>query len=425
MGARVVRVKTLGISSGNPASIEPRLDDFNDAAFAPIDFALYEARRHGLKLVGMFTDACTDETDDSCYYHGCICTWTRWFNRTATATTQRRWRHRSFANDYEHFFNDRDIIDAFKRYITHFLNHTNPLTGLRLADDDTLSIWETANELPWSVPRNWTREITIHIKSLAPKSLVLSGRYGVAVDELTIPELDGCDDHFYPAGQLLRLEADVAMTSLAQKVFIAGEYDWSKFSFGKEGSIAPFLSAVLKNDNIAGAMYWSLHSHWDSFGYQSPTTPIHYPGEDAFVRGNVVEQMEFCANMSGEAPPTKFVDDFTPTRPPLLNAFATGRSSSADGRRDGGGGHHVVLKNVTWRGSAGACSYNVELHQSSGSSSRRVTVLRSNVTDYELPLTTITVPVNNNNTEMTLSVSPIGCNGVAGPRSNERKIPPA
>jgi mannan endo-1,4-beta-mannosidase len=51
MGIRLIRSQTLGISVGNPLSIMPSLGVYNEAAFDPIDWSVFQARQHGLRIV--------------------------------------------------------------------------------------------------------------------------------------------------------------------------------------------------------------------------------------------------------------------------------------------------------------------------------------------------------------------------------------
>ena len=62
MGARTIRSQTLGISVGNPLSLEPELNVFNDDAFATIDWSVFQARQHGLRIL-------TPLIDNYDYYH--------------------------------------------------------------------------------------------------------------------------------------------------------------------------------------------------------------------------------------------------------------------------------------------------------------------------------------------------------------------
>lgn len=50
MGARTIRSQTLGISVGNPLSLMPSLGKWNEDAFESIDWAVFQARQHGLRI---------------------------------------------------------------------------------------------------------------------------------------------------------------------------------------------------------------------------------------------------------------------------------------------------------------------------------------------------------------------------------------
>jgi mannan endo-1,4-beta-mannosidase len=56
MGARLIRSHTLGVSVGNPLSIMPQLGVINEAAFDTIDWAVFQARQHGLRIIAPLTD---------------------------------------------------------------------------------------------------------------------------------------------------------------------------------------------------------------------------------------------------------------------------------------------------------------------------------------------------------------------------------
>ena len=50
MRINAIRAHTLGISVGNPLSVEPALDQFNENAYEAIDFAILAAKLYGLKV---------------------------------------------------------------------------------------------------------------------------------------------------------------------------------------------------------------------------------------------------------------------------------------------------------------------------------------------------------------------------------------
>ena len=56
MGAHLIRSQTLGVSVGNPLSIMPSLDVYNEQAFATIDWTIFQARQHGLRIMAPLTD---------------------------------------------------------------------------------------------------------------------------------------------------------------------------------------------------------------------------------------------------------------------------------------------------------------------------------------------------------------------------------
>ena len=56
MGAHTIRSQTLGVSVGNPLSLMPSLGVYNEQAFNTIDWAVYRARQHGLRIMAPLTD---------------------------------------------------------------------------------------------------------------------------------------------------------------------------------------------------------------------------------------------------------------------------------------------------------------------------------------------------------------------------------
>lgn len=56
MGAKLIRSQTLGVSVGNPLSLMPTLGEVNEQAFDTMDWAVFQARQHGLRIVAPLTD---------------------------------------------------------------------------------------------------------------------------------------------------------------------------------------------------------------------------------------------------------------------------------------------------------------------------------------------------------------------------------
>lgn len=71
MGATAFRCHTCGVSTGNPLSLWPDLGSTNEQAFDTIDWTVYQARQHGLRLFAPLTD-------NYDYYHGGKYNFLRW-----------------------------------------------------------------------------------------------------------------------------------------------------------------------------------------------------------------------------------------------------------------------------------------------------------------------------------------------------------
>jgi mannan endo-1,4-beta-mannosidase len=273
MGAHTIRSQTLGVSVGNPLSLEPALNEFNDAAFGTIDWAVYQAREHGLRIFAPLVD-------NYDYYHGGKYDFLRFrgINISSTASP--------IDPQVMQFYTNRTIINDFKNYIHHLLTHVNPYTGLTYAEDPTIFAYETGNELGGTVfgdedvPVEWTDEICRYVKSLGPHKLCIDGTYGVNRTHLNIASVDIFDDHFYPLN-LTKLQDDIALVGSANKVYLAGEYDWT----GNQAS-APSLQSFydiiearqnLSNPVVAGDLFWSL------FGRDVPNCEVFVNHTDGFT----------------------------------------------------------------------------------------------------------------------------------------------
>lgn len=51
MGATAIRAHTLGVSVGNPLSLSPSAGLYNEQAFETMDWTVFQAREHGLRLL--------------------------------------------------------------------------------------------------------------------------------------------------------------------------------------------------------------------------------------------------------------------------------------------------------------------------------------------------------------------------------------
>lgn len=256
MGAHTIRSQTLGVSVGNPLSIEPKLDVFNDVAFETIDWAVYQAREHGIRIFAPLID-------NYDYYHGGKFDFLRFrgINISSTAVP--------IDPLVLQFYTNETIVNDFKNYIHHLLTHVNPYTGLTYAEDPTIFAYETGNELggpvfgDMDVPVAWTDEICSYIKQLGPHKLCIDGTYGVNKTHLNISSVDIFSDHYYPLN-LTKLQDDIDLVGSAGKVYIAGEYDWTGNT--PSPSLQSFYDIIEARQNtsnpvIAGDLFWSLFMH--------------------------------------------------------------------------------------------------------------------------------------------------------------------
>lgn len=234
LGARVVRAHTVGVSTGNPLSFEPALGIFNASALDAADFAVAVAGELGLRLL-------VPLTDNYHYYHGGLHTFSDWLGLPESA-----------------FYTDDRAVTAFEAYITARLTHVNPYTGRAARDEPAIAFWETGNELSGAPPA-WTERIAAFIKSVDANHLVLDGHYGV-VAPAPDSAVDVCSDHYYPV-DAARLALSARTAAAANRVFIAGEYEWTS------GDVAGFLADAASNANVSGTAFWSLFPHNDVGGF--------------------------------------------------------------------------------------------------------------------------------------------------------------
>ncbi|KAG9239475.1 glycoside hydrolase [Amylocarpus encephaloides] len=267
MGARTIRSQTLGVSVGNPLSLMPSLGVYNEQAFDSMDWAVFQARQHGLRIIPPLVD-------DYDYYHGGKFTFLRWRGYNITGSD------RPLPADTMKFYTDPTIVQDFKSYIEHLMTHLNPYTGLTYAEDPTIIAYETGNELKgitWGdqdVPNEWTREICQLIKKLGPKKLCVDGTYGINSTHFAVSEVDIFSNHYYPLNITL-LKSDIDSVEKSDRVYIAGELGWSDT---RGDSLAGFLDVILQKQKVAaGSMFWSL------FGRNVPDCSKFVDHSDGFT----------------------------------------------------------------------------------------------------------------------------------------------
>lgn len=207
MGLKVIR--TWGFMDGNSHDgyvMQPKPGIYDEDGFAQFDYAVWKAKQLGIRFVVPLVNYWND--------FGGMQQYADWFG----------------LENKEEFYTDERAKQAYKNYVEHFINRTNPYTGLQYKDEPTIMSWQLANE-----PRNpldtsgdtllaWADEMSAFIKSIAPNQLVSIGDEGFyndgpsapyersgyeGVDWLRLIELDNVDyatfhmypDHWGTAGQ--------------------------------------------------------------------------------------------------------------------------------------------------------------------------------------------------------------------------------
>jgi mannan endo-1,4-beta-mannosidase len=300
MGANLVRAHTVGISTGLSTSFETAAGVFNDDNLDSADWAVAEAGRLGIYLMVPLTDNWN-------YYHGGKWNFVHWayqqnssgFAADTPGTTKDDPNERVFFANTAPGLRVRAL---FKAYISAWLNHVNPYTGLAYKDDPTLAIVETGNEVYYAAQvgsNEWTQDIASYVKSIAPGKLVADGSAAdrVAVSSqpgITASAVDVLGAHYYPQTQsgsyppaefnatgtgypsgtaLQQLAADSVAADGAGKPFIVGEYPWTR------ATVNQWYSAIQNDGRIDGDLFWSFiggtETHGGSFG--SDDYPVHYP----------------------------------------------------------------------------------------------------------------------------------------------------
>lgn len=325
MGGRATRMYVISIcrkQGPNPIPCHVRKPgEFNEEAFRALDKVLEVANRLGVRVIIPLVD-----------------NWKWWGGAEQYAEYR--------GKPAEAFWTDPEIIADFKQTIQFIINRRNTYTGKLYKDDKAILAWETGNEL--YSPYSWTKEIAAYIKSLDHNHLVWDGYYignrEIHEEALTDPNIDIVSSHHYPApnrsmlDDIERFRQQIA----GRKVYILGE-----FGFVPLDDIRKILDAVIQK-NISGAMIWSLRYHNRDGGFYWHSEPsggllykaYHYPGSPT---GKPYEEIELIRLMREKAfairgMPAPQVEK---PAPPVLLPI-----KSAD--------------EISWRGSAGAASYDVE-----------------------------------------------------------------
>lgn len=132
-----------------------------------LDYALYQAEKHGIKLLITFTN----------YWDafGGMGQYVKWAEELGITGLKK-----------DDFYTNETLKGWYKDYVNGLLNHTNPYTGRKLKDEPSVFAWELANEprcntdaqCKDNILYNWAKEMSEYVKSVDPNHMVSLGDEG-------------------------------------------------------------------------------------------------------------------------------------------------------------------------------------------------------------------------------------------------------
>ncbi|GAA5978097.1 hypothetical protein JCM10908_004228 [Rhodotorula pacifica] len=269
-GTAVTRTYTLRIKSQNigRGHINGWHSEWNDWMWdedrmKEMDLVLDEARKAGVKLIIPIINQ--DTGDDS-----------NWVGSTVDLIRYRYGLNSNAEARQIDWWTDHTMIESFKLILDFLLNRVNSINGCRYGDDPTILAWETGNEMNHRgmrpAPASWTLIVAKHLKSRAPRTLVMDGSFARNDDiEACYPrevleseDVDIISYHYYGSGDIRRVEKDCRIAKKHGKVFIAGEFGF----FDRAEDYSAFLHAADKAGG-AGSLVWSLRPHSSQGGFKT------------------------------------------------------------------------------------------------------------------------------------------------------------
>lgn len=132
-----------------------------------LDYALYQAEKHGIKLLITFTN----------YWDafGGMGQYIKWAQELGITGLKK-----------DDFYTNETLKGWYKDYVNGLLNHTNQYTGRKLKDEPSVFAWELANEprcntdaqCKDNILYNWAKEMSEYVKSVDPNHMVALGDEG-------------------------------------------------------------------------------------------------------------------------------------------------------------------------------------------------------------------------------------------------------
>lgn len=265
MGGQVIRIYTIPVFNSNFPEGTPTYvkapGKFNEEAFKSLDLMLALANEYQIRIIFSLLN-----------------NW-QWMGGVPNYAAFR-------GKNQSDFWTDSQLIADFKQTIKHVITRRNTITGTYYKDDKAILCWETGNELYSTAA--WNKEIAAYIKSLDSNHLLLDGYYAadknpVLESSLTDPNIDIVSSHHY-AKEVSQVFEDIQRNIEiinGRKPYFLGE-----FGFLGTPSITAILDTVISNDQLAGALIWSLRYRHRNGGFYFHSEPsgggvyksYHWPG---------------------------------------------------------------------------------------------------------------------------------------------------
>jgi hypothetical protein len=289
LGAQAVRMYTLRVKTSKDKTEGLTkailgVDNFGESQLIHLDNALALAAKYNVRVVIPFID-----------------NW-EWFGGIAAFSAFR-------AKTRDLFFTDSELIEDWKRALTHVISRRNTVTGILYSEDPYILAWQLGNELcmgdlsDWrkadyrkAVPKEWVSEMVKHIRSLDSNHLIMDGLWsndannGKNWPAYLLNSVDILSVHYYggesskaPVGIYeKRLLANEKFAHKAKKALIVDE-----FGIARVEILQKVLSRIAQSKTITGGFMWSIRSqsvnggavfHGEYAGYKAYLWPGYSNG---------------------------------------------------------------------------------------------------------------------------------------------------
>ncbi len=325
LGGQVFRSYTFSVEGGknlaeNMAHIytdESGKIHYNEELFRDVDRGLAIAAAEGVRVIIPLVD-----------------NWA-WFGGYA------EWAALSGVQD---FWNDPKARAEFKKFISWLLKRKNTVTGVLYRNDPTIMAWELGNEVDKASP-GWISEMAAHIKRHDSNHLIVDGGHkSIPAVSLQDTNIDIVTTHY----------TDQEFTAFATQAAKAGKaYFYGEFSPAGSIEVDKIIQRTIKS-RAAGCLIWSLRFRTEFGGFyyhadfNGSSDSLHYPGFPSTKPDGEAAIIRILRKGAFAIQSLPITQEAVPEAPVLL----TIQSPSA----------------ISWQGSSGAISYDVQRRKSKNGS---------------------------------------------------------